>query len=211
MSDRDLSTLVGGGLTIGRVGGADRYMCSLLATAGVMASFRPDDGAGRGFASSLEPGTPLQVSFAVADGAYVADVDVRRWSASERILAVSSKSPLSFAQRRSVFRVPLERRIELCTARGGITRRAVGTTIEMSTTGFSSVLSEHLEPGERAAAVLHLGSNTLLMVVRTVLPGSGAKLPTRVRIEEIDRTDLAVLTQHLRRAEVRHVRTRSLR
>jgi hypothetical protein len=205
MSDRDLSTLVGGGLTVGRLGGGDRYLCSLLSTAGPVASLRPDDGAARGFASSLQAGTALRVTFAVADGVYAADVNVERWSASTRILEVSSRSPLEFIQRRAVLRVPVECRIELLVARDGDMLCAQGATIEMSTAGFSSVLSDRLEPGEHAAAVLHLGDHTILTVVRIVLPGAGTMLPTRVSIDAIAPGDMVLLNDHLLRSEAAHV------
>lgn len=203
MSDRDLSTLVGGGLTIGPLGGGDQYLCSMLATVGSVASLRPDDGAARGFVSSLRSGTPLRVTFAVADGVYVADVNVDQWSASRRILEVSSRSPLEFIQRRSVLRVQVKRKVELLVERDGVVRRVQGSTIEMSTAGFSSVLGDYLEPGEPAAAVLHLGDDTILTVVRVVLPGLNDMLPTRISIDEIGSDDLARLAAHLVLAEVK--------
>jgi c-di-GMP-binding flagellar brake protein YcgR len=143
----------------------------------------------------------------VPDGAYVADVEVTGWSPSRRVLTVVHRGTLEFVQRRAVFRVPVAVPVELLVERDGDLVAAEGSTIEMSTAGFSVPLTRDLRPGEQASAVLRLPGEPVMAVVRVVMPGATAKLPTRVRIDEIERTDLARLTTFLRRAEVRRVRT----
>jgi hypothetical protein len=77
----------------------------------------------------------------------------------------------------------------------------------MSTEGFSVVVKAALRAGERASAVVRLADGPVMSVVRVIMPGTSARLPTRVHIEQIGSGDLARLTTFLRREEIRRVRT----
>ena len=206
MTETQLSALVGTGLTVGGRHG-ERFGFSLLAVVGNVGSLQPDDADARGFAASLRPGNRVQASYIVPNGVYLSDLEVESWSPSGRILSVRARTPLQFAQRRASFRVPTEVRVELAAARGDDLMTTSGKTLDMSTEGFSVVVKAPLRAGERASAVLRLADGPAMSVVRVIMPGTSARLPTRVHIDQIGSGDLARLTTFLRREEIRRVRT----
>jgi PilZ domain len=211
---RELYTLTG---SIVRIAGSDAarpdagvHLFTVESAAGTTAVLRPCDPDAKQFAASLPAGAHLRLTVGASDGVFEGTLTVDRWLVSSRMLMVNNP-PLTFAQRRSFFRVPVNLPIELGLVRDGTIEMVAGITSDISQGGCSVVLRDPVIEGELAAAFVHLDEVVLIAVVQILCVVSDRRMPVRVRFDQITPFDRSALATELRRYEVARVRTAGVR
>ena len=85
---------------------------------------------------------------------------------------------------------------------------AEGRTADISERGLAATIKGLIvDAGEQVALSVHLRSSVLMAVARVVVPGDAAKVPIRMRIDQLRASDQSTLASELRHAEVSMVRT----
>ena len=171
---------------------------------------RPCDREAKEFAAALAPNDRLRLTVGAADGVLEATLVVDRWLPSSRMLMVTNP-PLTFAQRRNFFRVPVVLPIELGLVRDGEVWGVEGNTVDVSQGGCSLVLREQVTEHELAAAVLRFDERAVVAVVEFLGVTADRRAPVRARFDQITPADRTALGTELRRHEVNRVRTARVR
>jgi hypothetical protein len=185
--------------------GAVAHLFTVESAAGGTAVLRPCDRPAKAFAAALQHGELLTLTAAASDGVLGATLVVDRWLLAGRMLLVNNP-PLSFAQRRDSFRVPVTLPVDLGLVRNGTMRLVSGTTNDVSQGGCSMIVREFLREGEMAAVAIRFEDRTVMSVVQIVGVPPDRRAPIRARFDQMTPFDRSALSANLRRHETARVR-----
>lgn len=208
MARYELRNLVKQTVMLSLAGASERFPFVIDAATPSVTVLHPTEPESKRFAAGLASGTALDLGAGVPDGYLVAKAVVEHWSASARILTVSNSSSIDVLQRRSVYRVPASFGVLVGVERDHGVVFAEGRTADISERGLAATVKGLVvDAGEQVALSVHLRSSVLMAVARVVVPGDAAKLPIRMRIDQLRSVDQSTLAAELRQAEVNMVRT----
>lgn len=208
MARYELRNLVKQTVMLSLEGSTERFPFAVDAATPSVTVLHPTEPDSKRFAARLPSGAALTLGTGVPDGYLVAAAVVEHWSAAARILTVSNSASVEVLQRRSVYRVPASFGVLLGVERAGGMVFAEGRTADISERGLAATVKGLVvDAGEPVALSVQLRGGVLLAVASVVVPGDAAKLPIRMRIDQLRSTDQSTLAGELRQAELSLVRT----
>jgi hypothetical protein len=160
-------------------------------------------------ASTLPPGTIVELATPVVGGQLYADVRVVRWAPHSKMLIVANPVRLALRQRRNAFRVPVAVPIELCFGRDDQLHIVRGTTRDLSPLGFSADVEDAPMGRERVLVRLDLAPSPIVTLALVLGREDPPGLPLRARFVAARPADRDRIARFLRRVEMRKAKVAS--